>query len=397
MCMSRTDVPTRDIFESGRRGLSHNGVRRANEKAVLTVIGFNSGVSNAEIARLSGLAPQTVSAILTDLERGGLVTRGPVLRGRRGQPATPILLNADGGFSIGVEIGWRHLDVILLNMHAQVLAHHHADYAYPDAETMVDTIAAVVADFAATLSVEQRARLLDLGVAMPGRLAENMDLLGAPPGQSELWRALNLEEALEARSGLGVTMFNDGNAACWAELIALAPPRPANIIYLLVSHFVAAGIVGDGALWEGPTGNAAELGSILISRAGAAPEVAHNIASAWALRAQLEAAGHRAQSLPAQALERPEFAAATASWIEASASALAQVIYNATTVVEQPLVVIDTVLSAETSAVLVERVAQEMTRLPTRSGRAPRVIAGQLGRMAPVIGAAELPLFRRHF
>lgn len=395
--MSRTDVPTRDIFESGRRGLSHNGVRRANEKAVLTVVGFNSGVSNAEISRLCGLAPQTVSAILIDLERGGLVTRGPVMRGRRGQPATPILLNADGGFSIGVEIGWRHLDVVLLNMHAQVLQHRHVDHAYPDAETVVDTIAEIVEAFSATLDAQQRSRLLDLGVAMPGRLADNIDLLDAPPQQAELWRALNIAAALEARSGLSVTVFNDGNAGCWAELIALAPPRPANIIYLLVSHYVAAGIIGDGALWEGPTGNAAELGSILVNRAEAAPEVAHMIASAWALRQHLHATGHSAQALPTQALDRPEFAAATAGWIEVSANALAQVIYNTTTMVEQPLVVIDTVLSADTGARLVERVRQEMTRMPTRSGRSSRVVAGQLGAMAPVIGAAELPLFRRHF
>lgn len=39
---------------------------------------------------MSGLAPQTVSAILNDVEAAGLIVRGEVLRGRRGQPATPI-------------------------------------------------------------------------------------------------------------------------------------------------------------------------------------------------------------------------------------------------------------------------------------------------------------------
>ena len=84
-----TSEPVRDAFDAGGRGLQHQGLRRANERAVLTVIGFNPGVSNADIARLSGLAPQTVSAILTDLDGMGLIARGEVLRGRRGQPATP--------------------------------------------------------------------------------------------------------------------------------------------------------------------------------------------------------------------------------------------------------------------------------------------------------------------
>ena len=58
--MSDSTNPTIDIFNLGSKGLQHNGLRRANERAVLTVIGFNPGLSNAEIARMSGLAPQTV-------------------------------------------------------------------------------------------------------------------------------------------------------------------------------------------------------------------------------------------------------------------------------------------------------------------------------------------------
>ena len=48
--MSSTIEPLRDIFDAGGRGLQHHGLRRANERAVLTVVGFNPGVSNADIA-----------------------------------------------------------------------------------------------------------------------------------------------------------------------------------------------------------------------------------------------------------------------------------------------------------------------------------------------------------
>ena len=130
--MSDSAVPTIDLFDLGSKGLQHHGLRRANERAVLTVVGFNPGHSNAEIARMSGLAPQTVSAILNDIEAAGLITRGEVLRGRRGQPATPIFLRPDGAYSIGVEIGWRHAEVLAINMHATVVAHRHLSYAESD-------------------------------------------------------------------------------------------------------------------------------------------------------------------------------------------------------------------------------------------------------------------------
>lgn len=395
--MTRTDEPTRDVFDSGRRGLRHNGVRRVNEKTVLSVVAFNSGVSNADISRISGLAPQTVSAILADLERQGLIRRAPPVRGRRGQPATPMVLNEDGGLAIGVEIGWRHLDVVLLDLHARVLRHHHADYDYPDADTVFEAIGNLVAQFTASLSPTQRARLLDLGVAMPGALADFLHLLGAPARQVEMWRTLDPVHILEQRTGLAVTVFNDGNAGCWAELVAIQPPRPANIIYLLVSHFVAAGIVGDGVLWEGPTGNAAELGSTLVGLPEQPPQVAHRVASVWALRNQIEAAGLGETTLPVDRLEAAISTSLASGWIDNAARALAQVIYNATAVVEQPLVVVDTVLSREVSNSLAAAVEAELKALPPRKQGAPRVVPGRLGGLSPAIGAAELPLFRRYF
>lgn len=395
--MSRTNEPTRDVFESSRRGLRHHGVRRANSKTVLSAVAFNAGASNAEIARLSDLAPQTVSAILGDLEQQGLIKRGPLLRGRRGQPATPITLDENGGFAIGVEIGWRHLEVVLLNMHASVLQSRHVDYPFPDARSIVDTIVELAGEVSADLPPQHRARLLDLGVAMPGRLADNVDLLNAPDEQSLLWRQLDLAGELERRSSLSVSVFNDGNAGCWAELIALQPPRPANVIYLLVSHFVAAGVVGDGSLWEGPTGNAAELGSILVTKQAGGPEIAHRIASIWALRQTLEEAGLETAALTTEALGNAQFQSLAGGWIDAAAGALAEVVFNAATMVERPLVILDTLLPRSTTVHMVEKVVAALGRLPGRSIEPPRVKAGQLGGLAPAIGAAELPLYRRYF
>ncbi|ODT73629.1 MAG: hypothetical protein ABS76_38700 [Pelagibacterium sp. SCN 64-44] len=395
--MTDPHEPTRDIFDTGGRALRHTGLRRANEKTVLTVVGFNSGVSNAEIARMSGLAPQTVSAILADLERSGLVKRGPALRGRRGQPATPIMLDQDGAYAIGVELGWKHLDVILLNLRAEVLAHRHLDYAYPAAEDIVGQIAAIAAEFRALLPAGRQPRLLDLGLAMPGRLADNLDLLGAPSAEIARWHALDLPAELAARTGLEISPLKDGNAACWAELIALPQPRPANVLYLLVSHYVAAGIIADGILWNGPTGNAANLGSMLVQLDGGGPRQAHFIASLWALGQRLDRAGK-----PHDLARRAEWdwagiEAEVEAWIGEAAQALARTAFNATSVVEAPLVVVDTVLDGALTQRFATRFEAELAALPIRNFKTPRVVTGRHGALAPAIGAAELPLFRRYF
>ncbi|MDB5614029.1 MAG: family transcriptional regulator [Devosia sp.] len=268
-----------DVFDSGGRGLQHHGLRRANERAVLTLIGFNPGVSNAEIASLSGLAPQTVSAILGDIEEAGLISRGAVLRGRRGQPATPIFLREDGAYAIGVELGWGHAEVLLMDLVANVLVTRRWYYAYPHARSIGAEIAAVVAELVATLPEAKRGRVVGIGLAMPTNIAANLHLVNAPEEQLALWTELYIAEELGRLTGLEVSLSNDGNAACWAELVAFPRPRPGNFIYFLLSRYIAAGIVGEGTLWEGPSGNSANLGSMLVRHGDGPLLPAHFIAS----------------------------------------------------------------------------------------------------------------------
>lgn len=393
--MSESAVPTIDLFDLGARGMQHHGLRRANERAVLTVVGFNPGLSNAEIARMSGLAPQTVSAILNDVEAAGLIARGEVLRGRRGQPATPIFLRSDGAYSIGIEIGWRHADVIAINLHASIVAHRHLDFVEADLAALPAQLASVVNDITKDWSKQQRERLADIGVGMPGSIHSARWPLEHGTGSKSGPTPADFAADLEKRTGLAVTLFNDGNAACWAELIAQPSPRPASFIYLLVSTYLAAGLIGEGRLWQGPTGHSADLGAMLVDRNDQGPLSAHAIASASALVERLNADGIAVDLADVEHWDWPALEPVIEPWLDDCAKALAMVVFNANAVVEANLVVLDTILPAPITARLVERLAVHFERLPAR--RRVSIGAGHIGRLAPALGAAELPLYQRFF
>lgn len=395
--MTSSSEPARDVFDAGGRGLQHHGLRRANERAVLTLIGFNAGVSNADISRLSGLAPQTVSAIIADIEQAGLISRGPVLRGRRGQPATPIFLRPDGAYAIGVQIGWQHVEVLLLDLSASVLATRRWHFQYPDARGITASVAAAVAELRLMLTETQRDRLRGIGVAMPTNLAANLHLVDAPAEQKALWSSLDLAGDLGRRCGLEVTLFNDGNAACWAELIAFERPRPSSFIYFLIGRYIAAGILGEGTLWEGPSGNSANLGSMLVRHGDGPLQPAHFIASLAALEQRLAAAGFLVIPGQFETWDWDAFKPVIDQWVADSANILACLVYNTSMVIETGLVVLDTVLPAPLGERLVAGVRDELRQLPVQSFTAPQVLLGHMGALAPAKGAAELTLYRRFF
>ncbi|MEO8806857.1 MAG: helix-turn-helix domain-containing protein, partial [Burkholderiaceae bacterium] len=90
-------------------------MRQFNERVVLQSIRLHGSLPKADIARLTKLTPQTVQVIIARLEADGLVHKLAPLRGKVGQPSVPMALDADGAFSIGIKIGRRNMDMLLLD------------------------------------------------------------------------------------------------------------------------------------------------------------------------------------------------------------------------------------------------------------------------------------------
>ncbi|MBE0581730.1 ROK family transcriptional regulator [Devosia sp.] len=379
------------------RGFAQSGVRIANERAVMTLIALNPGASNADLARLSGLGPQTTSRIVSDLEARELVLRGEVLRGRRGQPATPLFLNPDGAFGIGIEIGWRHFEVLLFGMAGITLASIRRSYCWPDFHTIFADVSAEVATLRAGMTATQAERLVGIGVASPSRIDRHIHRLGAPVEQVELWSGVDMADEVGRALGEPVAWFNDGNAACWAEFIAHRLPRPDGLAYLQVGALVGAGIAIDGQVWEGRTGNAANLGAILVADAQGQASYVYTIASLLALEQRLEAAGRTPPRGNPLNWDWESLEPVASAWLDDAGRALASAVLSTRAVVEFDVAVIDGVMPRAVVTSLVERVEHHLAALPPRGGDLPRVSMGHMGGAAAATGAAQLVLFHRFF
>jgi predicted NBD/HSP70 family sugar kinase len=386
-----------DFFEPAGRGVQHASLRAANRRAVLTTIAFNPGISNADVSRRTGLAPQTASAIVSELEEDGLVTRGEVLRGRRGQPATPLSMDYSGAYAFGCEVSWRHIDLTLINLGTQQIGHYRRNFAYPDARTVVAEIAKAVADLSSRLTPEQLARVAGLGVASPTNIWRDVVKAGGPTDQALLWQEIDLAAALEKATGLPTTWFNDGTCACLAEMVTSPAPRPPSFVHLFVSTFLGGGITAEHMLWEGPTGNSANLGSMLVNGRDGHRRSGHDVASTTALAARLARDGIALPGGEPGQWPWADWEQQLAPWIADSGSALAEIAFNTAAVIEVDQVTIDSVVPREIVDRLVAATETELASLTTSDGKRPRVVAGKLGARAAPLGAALLPMFRKHF
>lgn len=386
-----------DRFAPLARGFAQAGIRIVNERTVLTLIGLNPGSSNADLARLSGLGPQTTSRIVAELEARDLVLRGEVLRGRRGQPATPLFINPDGAYVIGVEIGWRHFEVLLLAMSGQTLASVRRSYAWPDIHTIFADISAEVATIRAGMTEQQASWLVGIGVASPSHIDRHLARLGAPDEQVGLWRDLDVAHRIGRETDLPAEWFNDGSAGCWCEYIATSAPRPHGLAYFQVSTLVGAGIAIDGNLWEGRTGNAANLGAILVSGPDGRPAYVHDVASILALQRRLGAHGMEMPVGSPLNWDWDALEPVATAWLDDAGLALAKATINARAVMEIDITVIGGVIPQPLVQRLLDRVKAHLAELPATGEGRPVVAIGQLGGSAAATGAAQLVLFNRFF
>jgi predicted NBD/HSP70 family sugar kinase len=386
-----------DFFDSAGLGMQTSDVRQANLRAILTHVALTPGLSAAELSRRSKLAPQTVSLLLDDLERGGLLHQGAPLRGRRGQPARPYSINPTGAYTIGIEIGWHHVEAVLVNIGGELLAQYHRDYPFPDPRTLFNELGSVIKQFEAKVPVAERPKLFAVGVAAPTGIGRNIGLLDGDPEVGRRWQQIELIAEVQKLTDLQVSLYNDGNAACWAELIAFPAPRPASFAYLLIGTFVGAGIVAENMLWEGPTGNSANLGSMLVTDRHGDQNFVHLLASIYALQQRLAGAG--VQVPPTTPLFWPwaDWEPHVSEWIADAGWALAKTLLNTAAVIEFRTAVIDGVMPRDITERLIEAVRENIASLPTLTFDPPQIVAGHLGAAAPSTGAAYLPLYKRFF
>jgi len=126
-------------------GADQAGVRVYNERLILSLARRFGPLSKTEVARMTGLSVQSTSTIMNRLQADGLLKREAPLRGRVGQPTVPVSLDPEGAFSIGLKIGRRSFDLVLIDFCGVARRRAHRTYPYPTPDLVMDFIKAEIA------------------------------------------------------------------------------------------------------------------------------------------------------------------------------------------------------------------------------------------------------------
>lgn len=248
-------------------GTSLKDARAHNARIILETIRLHEPISRAEVARQTDLTPQTVSNIVKLLLDGNLVIEGQRVQDGRGAPATTLVLNESGAFSIGIDLDQDHLTAVLVDLAGSVVerVYHRLDFPSPDIaiDLMCSASETLISRCGINLS-----QVLGIGIGLPGPLAvsdgstiTNTARPKAFPG----WESVPVVDQVRRRLDLPVFLENNATAAAIGEAWHGVGKNTRSFFYVFFGLGLGGGLIIDGHPHEGFTGNAGEIGYLPTS------------------------------------------------------------------------------------------------------------------------------------
>jgi predicted NBD/HSP70 family sugar kinase len=235
--------------------------RDINRDIVLELIRANQPVGRAELARLSGLQPSTVSAIVEQLLEEGWITEGAAAKRPRGRRPTMLTLNAELVILVAdLRPGQAILAVVDLN--GRFLSRESVPLA-SDAERATIKMAEALDSMR---KQHPDKRVEGVGISVPGRVNPDTQRIILAPNLH--WADFDVKKTLTEKLNLQVELENAANACLLSELWFGRMDGVRNAVLITVSEGVGSAILANGQILAGRSGLAGEFGHIPIDPNG---------------------------------------------------------------------------------------------------------------------------------
>lgn len=386
-----------DKVRSLSGGVNQSGVRDHNERLLMSMLQRHGPTPASDLARRAGLSPQTVSVILRGLEADGFLERGQPQRGRVGKPSIPMDLAADGVFSVGLKIGRRSADLMLIDFCGTIRRQLQRTYRYPMPQEVFTFLREGLEQFTKGLAARDVARIAGVGIAAPFEMWKWHETLGAPPEEFSQWKEFDFAREVAGFSDLPVYIENDATAACRAEHVFGHGREYRDYAYFFLGSFIGGGVVLNHSVYVGNHNNAGAFGSLRATDATGQNRQLIDTASLFLLEADIAAAGHDPSHLWTYPQDWSALSAQIDPWIERSAVELSKAALNVCAVIDFEAILIDGGFPACVRKSLVERTRHHIAALDLRGLVRPNVEEGSVGGNARALGAACGPVFDQYF
>lgn len=259
-----TDKPTR----RRRTVASSETAREINRDILLHAIHLHQPVSRADLARLTGLQPSTVSVIIGLLIDEGWVLPGSLGRLPRGRRPTFVTLN-DRQVTLAIDLRPGKANLAVVDINGKIMGQETVFYEVRAGSTADEarTAIAQIGQAAHALKAAFADRIFQgLGVSVSGRVDQKTHRLLFSPNAP--WGQVDLHQELQRILQTPIEMDNAANACLFSERWFGNFYDATNMLVVSVSEGIGTGMLVDGSVVRGRDSMAGEFGHMTLDESG---------------------------------------------------------------------------------------------------------------------------------
>lgn len=240
---------------------SQVALRARNTDRILAALQAHGPSTQAQLVRITGLSNGTVNNIVHALaDERRVVLQDGTSSGRR---AKIIRLSAENLVAIGIDIGRRHVRVILADAGFHVIAEQ--SIPLPTGHIATDVLEKThrLLDHLMRASGIEMEQVIGVGIGIPGPINQSLGIVSTGtvlPG----WSGVPLQ-LLHDQFDVPVFIANDADLGALAEITWGASRGLRNLIFVKVGTGIGAGLILNGEAFTGASGMTGEIGHTHVS------------------------------------------------------------------------------------------------------------------------------------
>ena len=237
-------------------------IRNINKGLVLRTIEKNGSISRAEIGKIIGLTPPTVSDIVKDLIERGIVRE--IGKGDSSGGKKPILLkiNSKAAYMIAVDLGGENgIRVALMDLSYNLVNEKLGPKIESlNSQKLKNSLSVILKDFIKEINISKE-KILSICIGVPGIVNLKLKKVTVAPYLN--WE-IALDELALKEIGIPIALENDVNLMALGEKTKGIAQKINNFVFVGERTGIGAGIIINRKLYKGANNAAGEAGYLLI-------------------------------------------------------------------------------------------------------------------------------------
>ncbi|RDW21880.1 ROK family protein [Oceanobacillus arenosus] len=239
-------------------------IKKINRSLILKNIIKHGLISRADLSKTIGLNKATISVQVADLLKEELINETQHEHNTVGRRPIMLSINNKAGYVLGIDLDFRRIQFTISGLNGQPI---QSDTIYPETNDYHEIVTLLIIHIKHYVSLysNNHCGLVGIMIGVHGTVNNDESILFVPKYQ---WSHKNLKSDLKRElMDLNIYIENNANLSAYAEKV-YKYHHSDNLLTVILTSGIGAGIMIDGKLHKGYHGYAGEMGHMIIAPDG---------------------------------------------------------------------------------------------------------------------------------